>query len=314
MNSRQPSRGPAAAPEFPAWIRRNWPSGGVFDDMKTLLADARLHTVCQSAHCPNHAECWSRRTATVMVLGNVCTRHCHYCAVNSGRAAPPDPDEPAGVAEAARRLGLRHMVITSVTRDDLPDQGAGHIAKVVRAVKAALPRTTLEVLVQDFGRDARSIRTVVEAGPDVFSHNIETVERLFPTLRDRRFTYAGSLECLRIAREMGPDTIIKSALMVGCGETAADVEAALGDLLEAGAEAVSIGQYLRPTPKHYPVAEFVTPERFAEYEAMAYRLGFAFAVAGPFVRSSYKSEAVLEAPMIQARRKAARSQRLDARC
>jgi lipoic acid synthetase len=314
MNSRQPKNNPAAAPAFPGWIRRQWPSGAVIDDVKSLLSGAQLHTVCQSAHCPNHAECWSRRTATVMVLGNVCTRHCRYCAVNSGHTAPPDPGEPASVAEAARRLGLRHMVITSVTRDDLPDQGAGHIASVVRAVKKAQPDTTIEVLVQDFNGDEKCIETVLNAGPDVFSHNIETVERLFPALRDRRFSYAGSLACLRVARELEPGPVIKSALMVGCGETAEDVEATLRDLLDAGAEAVSIGQYLRPTPKHHPVAEFVTPERFAEYEALAYRLGFAFAVAGPFVRSSYKSEAVLEAPAIRARRETAGSHPPPARC
>ncbi|MFP4501931.1 MAG: lipoyl synthase [Candidatus Hydrogenedentota bacterium] len=286
---------------FPSWIRRSWPSGDSFREVKDLLAGATLHTVCQSAHCPNHAECWARRTATVMVLGNVCTRHCTYCAVNSGRAPAPDPQEPAEVAEAARRLGLKHMVITSVTRDDLPDQGAAHIAATIRAVKRVTPQTTIEVLVQDFNQDEASIATVLAAKPEVFSHNIETVERLFPAMRDRRFTYAGSLECLRIARRLAPDTIIKSAFMLGCGETTADVHATLADLYAAGCEAVSMGQYLQPTPKHRPVTAYISPEQFAACEQQAYAMGFAFAVAGPFVRSSYKSEALLEVPALRTR-------------
>jgi lipoic acid synthetase len=286
---------------FPAWIRRQWPSGDAFREVKDLLRGSGLHTVCQSAHCPNHAECWSRRTATLMVMGNVCTRHCTYCAVNSGHADPPDPDEPAHMAEATVRLGLKHMVITSVTRDDLPDQGAGHIAACVRAVKAASPGTTIEVLVQDFNQDPACIHEVIAAGPEVFSHNIETVERLFPKMRDRRFTYAGSLECLRVAREFATATAVKSSFMLGCGETYDDVRATLNDLRDAGVDAVSMGQYLRPTPKHYAVHDFVNPAQFAEYEGLAWEMGFAFAVAGPFVRSSYKSEAVLEAPRIRER-------------
>ena len=309
MNANHLSKEDKKTAAFPSWIRRQWPSGDAFREVKDLLQGSGLHTVCQSAHCPNHAECWSRRTATLMVMGNVCTRHCTYCAVNSGHAAPPDPEEPAQMAEATVRLGLRHMVITSVTRDDLPGQGASHIAACVRAVKAASPETTIEVLVQDFNQDRGCIREVIESGPEVFSHNIETVERLFPKMRDRRFTYRGSLDCLRIAREYAKATAVKSAFMLGCGETYDDVRATLSDLREAGADAVSLGQYLRPTPKHYAVHEFVTPERFAEYEALAYDLGFAFAVAGPFVRSSYRSEALLDAPKIQERLQAGKAAR-----
>lgn len=308
MNPKTVSKRRQERPAFPQWIRRQWPSGDAFREVKDLLQGSGLHTVCQSAHCPNHAECWSRRTATLMVLGNVCTRHCTYCAVNSGHAPPPDPEEPSQMAEATVRLGLKHMVITSVTRDDLPDQGAGHIAACVRAVKHASPETTIEVLVQDFNQDPDCIRLVMDAGPEVFSHNIETVERLFPVMRDRRFTYRGSLDCLRVASEYGSRSAVKSAFMLGCGETYDDVKATLQDLLDAGVDAVSMGQYLRPTPKHYAVQEFVTPEGFAAYEALAYEMGFAFAVAGPFVRSSYKSEAVLEARGIRermAQRKAA---------
>lgn len=295
---RADSHGPRA---FPEWIRRAWPSGEAFREVKDLLDGAALHTVCQSAHCPNQSECWSRRTATVMVLGNVCTRHCSYCAVNSGHAAPPDPEEPRRVAEAVKRLGLRHMVITSVTRDDLPDQGAGHIADTIRAVKRSSPNTTIEALVQDFNGDAACIRTIIESGPEVFSHNIETVERLFPTLRDRRFSYGASLDTLRLASRLGPHTLIKSAFMLGCGETEADVRGTLRDLLDAGCDAVSMGQYLQPTRKHFPVREFLRPERFTAYETVARDMGFRFAVAGPFVRSSYKSEALLEAPFARER-------------
>lgn len=287
--------------QFPAWIRRPWPSGEAFDEVKDLLGEASLHTVCQSAHCPNQSECWSRRTATVMVLGNVCTRHCTYCAVNSGHAAPPDPEEPVHVAEAVNRLGLRHMVITSVTRDDLPDQGAGHIAATIRAVKGLSPGTTIEALVQDFNGVPDCIRAILESGPEVFSHNIETVERLFPHLRDRRFSYEASLRALRLAAQLRPHTLIKSGFMLGCGETEDDVRNTLQNLLDAGCDAVSLGQYLQPTRKHFPVKEFVSPERFAGYEDMARDLGFRFAVAGPFVRSSYKSEALLDAPFARER-------------
>ncbi len=288
---------------FPEWIRQPWPGAGAFNEVKELLDGLDLHTVCQSAHCPNMAECWGRGTATLMVLGNTCTRHCTYCAVHSGHpGGTTDLEEPAKVAEAVRRLGLNHMVITSVTRDDLPDQGAGHIADVVRAVKAVSPETTVEVLVQDFNGDQACIETVLAAQPEVFSHNIETVERLFPAMRDRRFTYAGSLEVLRLAAAADSPAIVKSAFMLGCGETDDDVRATLEDLYAAGVQAVSMGQYLQPTAKHRGVAAYVRPEKFAEYEQWARDIGFAFAVAGPFVRSSYRSEAVLEAPAIQAAR------------
>lgn len=286
---------------FPEWIRRNWPSGQAHEEMKGLLDGLGLHTVCQSAHCPNQGECWGRRTATFMVLGNVCTRHCRFCAVNAGHPAPPDPFEPEHVAEAVHRLGLRHVVITTVTRDDLPDGGADHIALVLASVKAQNPGTTIEVLVQDFGGDAKAITRVLSAAPDVFGHNIETVERLHPILRDRRFSYRGSLETLGIAAENAGAIFIKSALMLGCGETEAEVASALADLLQAGCTVVSLGQYLQPTPKHFPVAEYLEPVRFKFYERMAYDMGFEFAVAGPFVRSSYRSEELLQAGVSRGR-------------
>lgn len=286
---------------FPGWIRQPWPSGEAFSEVKSLLGDLRLHTVCQSAHCPNQSECWGRKTATFMVMGNTCTRHCTYCAVNSGRPGELDLEEPEHIAEAVRRLSLKHTVLTSVTRDDLPDGGAGHIARTIRAIKAIMPETTIEVLVQDFDGKREDIALVQAAGPEIFSHNIETVASVFPRIRDRRFTYAQSLEVLRIARDCSDGHFIKSAFMLGCGETAEEIEQTLMDLKEAGCDAVSIGQYLQPTPKHFAVQAYISPEQFKEYETLAYRLGFGFAVAGPFVRSSYRSEALLESAYAQGR-------------
>lgn len=291
-----------AIKQFPEWIRRPWPSGQAFTEVKTLLDGLDLKTVCQSAHCPNQAECWGERTATFMVLGNVCTRHCTYCAVNSGRPESADTDEPAHVAEAVRRLGLKHAVITSVTRDDLPDGGARHIADTILAIRAVNPGTTIEALVQDFCGDEAAIAAVVDAAPEIFSHNIETVRALHGGMRDRRFSYDGALEVIRFAAaRRGGFGYVKSAIMLGCGETEADILATLRDLRYAGCHAVSIGQYLQPTHKHRAVERFVAPEEFAAYEQAAMALGFAFAVAGPFVRSSYKSEELLRLPGAQDR-------------
>jgi lipoic acid synthetase len=290
---------------FPEWIRQPWPSGEAFSEVKSLIGDLKLHTVCQSAHCPNQSECWSRRTATFMVMGNVCTRHCTYCAVNSGRPGDLDTQEPAHIAEAVLRLGLKHTVLTSVTRDDLPDGGAGHIAATIRAIKAVSPETTIEALVQDFDGKEEHIAVVQASAPEVFSHNIETVEPVFARIRDRRFTYRQSLEVLRIARAHSEGRFIKSAFMLGCGETPEDVGRTLRDLHEAGCDAVSIGQYLQPTPKHTPVVAYLSPEQFQEYEALAYEIGFGFAVAGPFVRSSYRSEALLASDFARERLEAA---------
>lgn len=291
---------------FPDWIRQPWPSGEVFQEVKSLLGDLKLHSVCQSAHCPNQSECWGRKTATFMVMGNTCTRHCTYCAVNSGKPGELDQDEPANIAEAVRRLGLKHTVITSVTRDDLPDGGARHIADTIYAIKRVMPETTVEVLVQDFDGKREDIALVQAAEPEIFSHNIETVASVFSRIRDRRFTYAQSLEVLRTARELSQGHFIKSAFMLGCGETESEIRETLVDLKEAGCDSVSIGQYLQPTPKHHAVASYIHPDEFKAYEAMAYDIGFGFAVAGPFVRSSYRSEALLESDYA-AQRRAVRS-------
>jgi len=277
---------------FPEWIRRTWGSGSDFGVTKGILDDLQLHTVCQSARCPNMNECWRRHTATVMVLGNVCTRKCAFCSVRSARAGektdPPDPDEPRRVGEAASRLGWRHAVITSVTRDDLPDGGAGHFARTVEAVQAVSPDCTVEVLTPDFGGDLAGVETVLKAEPDVFGHNIETVERLYPVLRDTAAGYGRSLSVLRAAA--GGRAVVKSALMLGHGETNEEVRATLADLLQAGCSAVCIGQYLRPGKTERAVAEYVKPEQFEAYERAAREMGFQYAAAGPFVRSSYRAE------------------------
>jgi lipoic acid synthetase len=237
----------------------------------------------------------------MMVLGNTCSRSCRYCSVAAGALEAPDADEPARVAEAIRRLELRHTVITSVTRDDLPDGGADHIGQTIEAVREINPSTTIEILAPDFLGAADSIERVVQTLPEIFSHNIETVERLHPTLRGKRFDYQSALRVLSTARTCSPVPIIKSAFMVGHGESEDEVMQTLRDLRAHGCEAVSIGQYLRPTKKQRTVEAFIHPDQFKCYESMAYEIGFEFAVAGPFVRSSYRSEAVLEAPFAQRR-------------
>ena len=287
---------------FPEWIRRPWASGQDFSFTKDLVEGLELHTVCQSAHCPNMAECWQKRTATLMILGNTCTRNCRYCSVPSGKPEGVEADEPRRVAEAIHRMKLRHAVITSVTRDDLADGGAAHIAETVREVRALNPDTTIEVLVPDFLGDRAAVETVLASQPEVYAHNTETVERLYPTVRGKRCTYETALSTLRIAAEYRPRSIVKSAFMVGHGETEEEVNKTLRDLSEHGCEAVCIGQYLRPTLKQREVEDFVTPAKFKEYEDYAYGLGFGFAVAGPFVRSSYRSEELMDAMV--ARRKA----------
>lgn len=281
---------------FPEWVRREWASGEGFAETKALVEDLDLHTVCQSARCPNMAECWQRRTATFMILGNVCTRNCRFCSVHSGHpGGGVDAGEPERVAQAVHAMGLRHAVVTSVTRDDLPDGGAGHFAATVEAIRRQNPQTTVEVLTPDFQGEPEPVRIVLEARPHVYGHNIETVRRLYEGLRGRRCTYDQALGVLETAARHAPrHAIVKSAMMAGHGETREEVAETFRDLLRAGCEVVYLGQYLRPGKKQREVAEFVRPEQFEEYERTAYELGFRFAVAGPFVRSSYRSEELLE--------------------
>lgn len=288
-DAKQPRR-----PKFPPWIRVAWPQHGAVDEVRDVLESLSLNTVCRGAQCPNQGECWSRGTATFMILGDVCSRNCAFCGVTPGQPAPTDTEEPGRVAEAIRRLGIRHAVITSVTRDDLPDGGAAHFAAVIRSVRDACPRVSVEVLTPDFGGDTDAIRTVADAAPDVFGHNVETVPRLHGLLRDPRASYTRSLDVLRLARALLPgNCYVKSGLMAGCGETEAEVLQVLADLHAAGCDAVTIGQYLKPRGGRAEIAEFIPPEQFARYEERAYEMGFRFAMAGPLVRSSYHAEALL---------------------
>ena len=252
-----------------------------------LASDLRLGTVCRSARCPNRHLCWNEGTATFMVLGERCTRGCRFCAVDRGRPAPPDAGEPARLAEAVAALGLRFAVVTMVTRDDLSDGGAAHLAACVRAIRDACPETKVEVLASDFAGDRGALETVLDAAPEVFGHNVETVRRLQAAVR-RGATYARSLAVLRTAAEHG-GPLVKSGLMLGMGETEADVEETLRDLHDAGCRLLTLGQYLAPNPDAWPVAGFLPPERFAAYARQAEAIGFEGVASGPLVRSSYRA-------------------------
>jgi lipoic acid synthetase len=258
-------------------------------DIEQLVADLSLHTVCQEAACPNIGDCWTRGTATFMLLGDVCTRHCRFCNVKPGLPLPPDPEEPSRIAEAAVRMGLQHVVLTSVTRDDLPDGGASHFALTVRTIRHRSPCTTVEVLIPDFCGSLAALDTMAAAAPDVFNHNVETVERLSPTVRSRA-GYRRSLAVLAWAGQRGLTT--KSGLMVGLGETCGEVIDTMRDLRRAGCHILTIGQYLRPTDLQLPVADYVHPVMFAWYREVGRSMGFHTVAAGPLVRSSYHAEEV----------------------
>jgi len=277
---------------LPPWLRAKAGHWERVHDMKVLLTGSRLHTVCEEAHCPNQGECWTRGTATFMLLGETCTRSCGFCAVATGRPAPPDPEEPRHVGEASRRLGLTFVVVTSVARDDLPDGGAGHFAATVRAIRDASPGTKVEVLVPDFKGDRDSIRTVVESRPTVFNHNLETVERLTKRVRIQA-RYQRSLAVLRTAKEVG-QPVTKTGVMLGLGETEQEVLTLLRDARAAACDILTIGQYLAPSPRHAPVVQFIEPARFDAWAAEARALGFASVAAGPFVRSSYHAQQVFQ--------------------
>jgi len=272
---------------YPRWLKKEFSPDGVAQEVRRLVGDLALNTVCESAVCPNLHECYSQRQLTFMILGNRCTRSCRFCAVDHGRPEPVAEDEPRRLAEAVKRLGLDHVVITSVARDDLMDEGAGHFVASIRAVRQHSPGRTVEVLVPDFhGREAL-IRYVVMAGrPEVFAHNVETIERLSDLLRPQA-NYRRSLEVLRIAAARGTSTLIKSSVMVGLGETPDELMRTFSDLRAAGVTHLTIGQYLRPDAGHLPVTEYISPERFAGYHALAHEAGFSWVSAGPFVRSSY---------------------------
>ncbi len=271
---------------LPQWLRRPLARPGAYGEVEGVLGELRLHTVCQSAKCPNRGECFSQGTATFLIMGAACTRNCRFCAVESRAPKPLDADEPRRIAEAVRRLALKHVVITTVTRDDLADGGAAHFVETIAAVREAVPGIAVEVLTSDFGGRDESVDTVAAARPDVFNHNVETVPRLYETVRPLA-DYRRSLGVLARVRATQPDLPTKSGLMLGLGETPDEVVAVMGDLRESGVEMLTLGQYLRPSADHLPVAEFVEPAVFGDLSREAYRLGFTAVASAPFVRSSY---------------------------
>jgi len=280
------------ATQKPAWLKVRLPSHGDFFRVAEILKAGGLHTICQSARCPNIGECWERRTATFLILGDTCTRDCGFCAVTKGTPLPPDPEEPARVAEAVAALGLAYAVVTSVTRDDLPDGGAAHFAAVIRAVRTKSAGTRVEALIPDFGGDAAALETVLAARPEVLNHNLETTESLYPAIRRPRENYRRSLGVLAAAKARG--ALTKSGLMIGLGEGEADILRTFDDLRQTGCDLLTVGQYLQPTAAHPPVAKYYTPGEFADLEAAARRAGFREVVSGPLVRSSYQAGRLYE--------------------
>lgn len=275
---------------LPPWMRAPLPGGERYASIKGNLRARGLHTVCEEAQCPNIGECWNEGTATLMLMGEACTRTCKFCAVKHARTPPPlDPSEPAQAAEQVAVMGLAYVVMTSVNRDDLPDGGAAHLRACVEAVRARNGSTLVEVLMPDFEGRAADVATVVAGGPHVFAHNIECVERLTPLVRDRRASFAQSLGVLAAARATTASVVTKSSLMLGLGETEAEVRAALHALREVDCDALTLGQYLRPSPWHHEVVRFVHPEEFAAWQGEAEALGFRYVASGPLVRSSYRA-------------------------
>lgn len=274
------------ARRHPEWIKVRAPYGEAFFETKRLVQNLRLHTVCEEAHCPNVGECWSHHTATFMLLGDVCTRNCGFCAVAHGRPTAVDPYEPQRVAEAVVRLGLRHVVVTSVDRDDLPDGGAAHFARTAEAIKKRVPECRVEVLVPDFQGDAAAVETVAEAPIDILNHNTETVPRLYKRVRPGA-KYERSLELLRRAKEYRPALLTKTGLMLGLGEELEEVRAVFADIAATGCNILTLGQYLRPSGSHLPVERYLSPAEFAALRAEALPLGFRHVESGPLVRSSY---------------------------
>ncbi|MFM2152992.1 MAG: hypothetical protein RL199_1427 [Pseudomonadota bacterium] len=272
----------------PEWLRVPLPGGERYGRVKETLKRLKLHTVCEEAQCPNVGECWGGGTATVMLMGAVCTRGCRFCDVASGRPGPLDPDEPKNLAEAVGELGLDYVVVTSVNRDDLPDGGAGHFAEAIRRMKQAAPKMMVEVLIPDFQGNRAALDLIVEAGPDVVAHNIETVRSLTRKVRDIRASYDQSLEVLAYLKARGA-RFTKSSIQIGHGESEDEVRTCLADLKANSVDIVTLGQYLRPSPKHLPVVEYVPPDRFQRWQDESERMGFLFAASGPLVRSSYKA-------------------------
>lgn len=274
----------------PEWLRIREPSGENYVNIKQTLSTLDLHTVCQEARCPNISECWGSGTATIMIMGDLCTRHCTFCAVRSGnKAAALDPLEPSKVAKAIKGWGLKYVVITSVCRDDLEDGGATHIYSTVKSIKMLCPQTIVEPLIPDFRGNVDSLEKIVSANPEVISHNIETVFRLTTKIRDARASYSQSLQVLKKIKEFNPTIFTKSSIMLGVGETEEEVMQTALDLRVAGVDILTIGQYLQPTPKHLPVIQYISPDRFKWFRETMERMGFKYVAAGPLVRSSYRA-------------------------
>ena len=278
----------------PDWLKIKIPSGEDYLRVKKTLRTYNLNTVCEESSCPNVSKCWESGTATIMIMGNMCTRVCRFCDVSSGRPAPLDPDEPKRVAEAIKQWNLRYIVITSVCRDDLEDGGAAHFAKTIKSVKLACPNTIVEPLIPDFNYDSNSIKKIIESEPEVVSHNIETVRRLSSKVRDSRATYDQSLSVLRKIKEINPKIYTKSSFMVGHGETKEEVIQTASDLKSANVDVITAGQYLQPSLNHLPVVEYVHPEKFASYQKIFEEMGFLHVVVGPFVRSSFQAADFIE--------------------
>lgn len=277
----------------PDWLKIRF-DGESIAKMNALMDQLKLNTVCQEAHCPNMGECYKKNTATFIIMGNNCTRSCKFCAVTKGQVSPLDPQEPHHVALAAQTLGLKHVVVTSVTRDDLPDGGAAHLAETVRQLKALLPETTVEVLIPDLKGDTAAIDLIIAAGPDVINHNLETVPSLYSLIRPEA-DYQRSLSVIRQVHEAAPHLLTKSGIMLGLGETDAEVDQLMDDLLATGCDILTVGQYLQPSLLHVPVKEYVTPAYFAEIKRRGEAKGFKFVASAPLVRSSYNALDALEA-------------------
>ncbi len=276
----------------PEWLKVRFNQSAV-REVAELMQGLNLNTVCKEANCPNLGECYLKHTATFMILGNICTRNCRFCNVATGRPLPPDPREPENVARAARKLGLRHVVVTCSTRDDLPDGGAEQFARTVRALRETCPGVTVETLISDMKGDPGSLDIVLAAHPDVLNHNVETVQELQKAVRPQA-SYERSLGVLRYCKEKDPTILTKTGFMVGLGETEEQIDRLMDDILATGCDILTIGQYLQPSPQHYPLARYVTPDEFAHYKELALRKGFRHVASAPLARSSYKAWEVLE--------------------
>ncbi|MHC6179762.1 lipoyl synthase [Clostridium sp. JNZ X4-2] len=272
----------------PDWLKMKAPDAVVLNEMEDMLKDLSLHTVCESANCPNIGKCFKHKTATFMVMGNTCTRNCRFCAVNKGCPSELDPEEPRNVAIASKKLGLKHTVVTSVTRDDLKDGGAVHFVKIIKEMRKENPESTVELLIPDLKGNWNALKNIIDAKPDILNHNIETVEALYKKVRPMA-VYDRSIELLRQVKVFDKAVYTKCGIMLGLGETKEQVLKVMDDLLKVNCDILTIGQYLRPSKKHLPVFEYITPEKFTDYKKIALEKGFRFVASGPYVRSSYKA-------------------------